>query len=315
MEKKSKKELIALVEEQSKCLQKYKSRLHDVVESYKHLVKEKEALEKSIKALTEARSILTAEDDTSETDNASGNDKHSSEKRNDDCLQMLRSSLEALTVEKARIENELRTDRKKILQQKDELERTIVENENNWFLEREKFETIIQELKKKISAQQREREKEQQDHAIMLKELQNLLANERALKDKLEEQISDLQQRFSSKLSEKKAVEYEKSVEELQYKLKASQDRLQISENKNKENGIIMQKLQKDLDDIKVQYLADVDAEKSRADMAEERLKLLTIVNEKRIANLESRISELSSMVGNYDKLRQDDQLTIQRLK
>lgn len=38
-----------------------------------------------------------------------------SEKTSDDCLQKLKSSLGALTIEKARIENELRTDRKKIL--------------------------------------------------------------------------------------------------------------------------------------------------------------------------------------------------------
>lgn len=38
-----------------------------------------------------------------------------SEKSSDDCLQKLKSSLGALTIEKARIENELRTDRKKLL--------------------------------------------------------------------------------------------------------------------------------------------------------------------------------------------------------
>lgn len=41
----------------------------------------------------------------------------------------------------------------------------------------------------------------------------------------------------------------------------------------------------------------------------------MTLVKEKRIANLESRISELSEMVGNYDKTRQQDLITIQKLK
>ena len=52
-----------------------------------------------------------------------------------------------------------------------------------------------------------------------------------------------------------------------------------------------------------------------RAEEAEEKLKLLTLVKEKRIANLEGRISELSEMIGNYDKTRQQDLITIQKLK
>lgn len=41
----------------------------------------------------------------------------------------------------------------------------------------------------RIREQQAEREKEQNDHALMLRELQKLLAQERASKDQLENQV------------------------------------------------------------------------------------------------------------------------------
>lgn len=44
----------------------------------------------------------------------------------------------------------------------------------------------------RIREQQAEREKEQNDHALMLQELQKLLAQERASKDQLENQVSVL---------------------------------------------------------------------------------------------------------------------------
>lgn len=43
-----------------------------------------------------------------------------------------------------------------------------------------------------MTTQQYEREKEQQNHVLMLKELQNVLANERATKEKFEELVNIL---------------------------------------------------------------------------------------------------------------------------
>lgn len=314
MEKKSKKELLVLIEEQSKSLTKYKSRLHDIVGSYKHLVKEKETLEVSIKTLTDVGSSSVFPVDVNDLCSINPN-LSPSEKVNDDSLQKLKSSLGALTVEKARAENELRADRKKLLLQIEELERNAVENEKKWSMERQKYENLIHDLKKKVSNQQREREKEQQDHSLMLKELQNLLAVERANKEKIEDQVADLHHKVSFKLSDKKAHDYEKYIDDLQNKLKVAQIQWQTAENISKNRLIMMQKMEEELDDMKTQYYTKMDEETKRADVAEEKLKLLTIVKEKRIANLESRISELSDMVGNYDKTKQHDLLTIQRLK
>jgi hypothetical protein len=55
--------------------------------------------------------------------------------------------------------------------------------------------------------------------------------------------------------------------------------------------------------------------EQKRATDAEERARRLGAVHEERVANLEARLAELSETVGNYDRLRQQDQLAIQKLK
>lgn len=315
MEKKTKKELLILIEEQNQNLLKYKSRLHDIVESYKNLLREKEALESSIKTLTEVSNVAKQEKEDSVDCENQVDEKASLEKRNDLCLLQLRNSLGALTIEKSRIENELRTDRKKILLQKEEVEKSLLEKESFWIAEKGKFENLIIELRKKISEQQREREKEQQDHVLMLKELQNLLVSEKAVKEKLEQQVSEMQQKYIHRVSEKKILEYEKTIEDIQNKLTVSQDRLHAYEKDAKTNAGLFQKFKEEMEELKLQYLTKIDEEKKRADLTEEKLKLFTFVKEKRITSLENKISELSTIVGEHDKVRQQDQLTIQKLK
>ncbi|GFR09022.1 GRIP and coiled-coil domain-containing protein 1 [Trichonephila clavata] len=316
MEKKTKKELLLVVEEQNQNLLKYKSRLHDIVESYKNLLREKEALESSIKTLTEVSNVTKEENEVDSIDcENQADEKASLEKRNDLCLIQLRNSLGTLTIEKSRMENELRTDRKKILQQKEEIEKSFLEKESSWISEKGKLENLILELRKKISEQQREREKEQQDHVLMLKELQNLLVSEKAMKEKLEQQVSELHQKYGNRVSERKVVEYEKTIEDLQNKLTVSQDRLHAYEKDAKKNANLFQKFKEEMEELKLQYLTRIDEEKKRAELTEEKLKLFTFVKEKRITSLENKISELSTIVGEHDKVRQQDQLTIQKLK
>lgn len=55
--------------------------------------------------------------------------------------------------------------------------------------------------------------------------------------------------------------------------------------------------------------------EQERACEAEERARSLAVLHEERVANLEARLAELSTTVGNYDRLRQSDQQAIDKLK
>ena len=52
-----------------------------------------------------------------------------------------------------------------------------------------------------------------------------------------------------------------------------------------------------------------------RAKRAEESSASLRAQQERRVANLEARLQELSETVGTYDRLRQQDQASIQKLK
>jgi len=55
--------------------------------------------------------------------------------------------------------------------------------------------------------------------------------------------------------------------------------------------------------------------EQQRATDAENRARELAIAHEVRVSNLETRLTELSNSIGVYDKIRHQDELTIQSLK
>lgn len=55
--------------------------------------------------------------------------------------------------------------------------------------------------------------------------------------------------------------------------------------------------------------------EQRRANEAEEKLKSLAQGSEERVTTLELKVAELSEMIGNYDRLRHQDQQAIVKLK
>lgn len=325
MEKKSRKELLVHIEEQNQVIQKYRTKLHDVIASYKGLVKEKEALEASVKVLTDSCSLkedetsLLKKPEDSEDIGSTHVDAASSvreEPGEPQSLQTLKISLGVLTAEKTRLENELKADRRKLLQEKEDIMKQLNESESMWQHDRNDLESQIQELKKKIRDQQRERTKEQQDHAIMLKELQSLLAEERASREELELRVDELKQVVEkSRVPDKRATEYEKCIQELKQELKVMEGRLHISEDKAKKPSPLLLQLQEEMSEIKTQHQKAIDQESKRANEAEEKLNSLSAVSEERVASLESRLSELSQLIGNYDRLRQQDLSSIQKLK
>ena len=63
------------------------------------------------------------------------------------------------------------------------------------------------------------------------------------------------------------------------------------------------------------QYQTQVCQEQQRANEAEENLNTMAEQSEERVSGLEAKLSELSEVVGNYERLRLQDQQAIQRLK
>ncbi|KAG5316383.1 GCC1 protein, partial [Acromyrmex insinuator] len=66
---------------------------------------------------------------------------------------------------------------------------------------------------------------------------------------------------------------------------------------------------------MKKQHLNAIREEQKRAAAAEQQARGSVIIHETRVAGLEARLAELSEIVGGYDRLRQQDQLAIQKLK
>ena len=66
---------------------------------------------------------------------------------------------------------------------------------------------------------------------------------------------------------------------------------------------------------IQAQQRLQLQQDLYRAQDAEEKAKLYNEQSETRISELETKLSELSESVGNYERLRFQDQQTIQKLK
>lgn len=55
--------------------------------------------------------------------------------------------------------------------------------------------------------------------------------------------------------------------------------------------------------------------EQEKIQEAEEKSRRLAAAHEERVVNLEARVAELSQTIGIYDRLRQSDQIAIDKLK
>ena len=80
----------------------------------------------------------------------------------------------------------------------------------------------MEETKSKWIVERHNREKESNDHALMLRELQKLVADERSAKEKFEHELSKARDNLKAlELAGTFNAEYEKRVRELVNKLKA----------------------------------------------------------------------------------------------
>ncbi|XP_055374804.1 GRIP and coiled-coil domain-containing protein 1 [Condylostylus longicornis] len=333
---KSKAELESLVKSQKEQLSRYEARLKDVVTAYKGLLKEKEALELSLSALNKAKESPAfdnneaADNISVSSDTSTENALNKGEKSNLESplrkvsqvdlqsqIATLMHSLATLSAEKSRMEASFQADKKKLrseLSKKDELNSRLEEKVKE--LEK-KIITDKDNMKSKIIVERHEREKESNDHMVMLRELQKLLSDERHLKENLEMQLNNLKAEISSNFGYNSG----NKLKELANELKQAKEQLKkyeendIGQKSFQENTIIMQQLQKEMQHLKQQHATAIKAEQKRALLAEEHSKRLSALHEDRVANLEARLAELSNTVGTYDRLRQQDQENIQKLK
>ncbi|XP_076305729.1 LOW QUALITY PROTEIN: GRIP and coiled-coil domain-containing protein 1-like [Tachypleus tridentatus] len=327
MEKSSRKELLKIVGDQKEKIKNYEIRLGDLVRAYKSLTKEKEALESTVKALNVVKQPNQTE--AFVEDAQIEKSRHSSEfsdplnamksKENEtdeqDQVTTLLTSLVVLTEEKSRLEANLLSDKKKLILEKEELEKQLEEMKLCHQKEIQSRDQEVQDLKQKIRIQQREREQEQENHALMLRELQHLVADERALKESFERKCEEIEEKRKETKNVNNVETYKKKLKELKSDLTKVKKELDVSKEKASETPPMLLELKQQMTEMKISHQQAVEQEKHRVSEAEEKLKALSAVSEARIASLESRVSELSEVVGSYDRLKQKDQVAIQRLK
>ncbi|XP_054726370.1 GRIP and coiled-coil domain-containing protein 1 [Anastrepha obliqua] len=329
----NKRELETLVSSQKEQLARYEKRLKDVVTAYKGLLKEKEALESSLATLTTTKNGTNSESstptDTAAVDNSEVamapesrglfvEDKQQLQTQ----IMTLMNSLATLSAEKSRMEASFQADKKQLRGQltlKDkniaDLKKAIKDNED-------KAKAHLDEMKAKWIIECQEREKETNNQMIMIRELQKLYADERHLKENIEMQLNNFKTQFANNEAENVRVR------DLQAQLKETKSQLmQIQANNcdtqhtttdaagTADNNILLKHVQQQMQQLKEQHAVAIKNEQRRVLHAEEQSRRQAALHEDRVANLEARLAELSSTVGNYDRLRQQDQESIQTLR
>ncbi|XP_015472072.1 GRIP and coiled-coil domain-containing protein 1 [Parus major] len=347
----SRKELLETIETQKQQLLRFQARLKDVVLAYKSLLKEKEALEASLKVLSvspegkpavsppgERRGEATAGPDSegAEEEKASrGAEEASGSESGEPCprepcpgepcpgepcpgepcpgeperrpqqlqaqLATLTAALATLTREKSRVEASYRAER---LQMRRELEEAAGRDAE--------LQEQLAQTRGRLAEQQREREREQGDHGLMLRELQELLRSEREARRSAELQLQQAQEALSPGAAERAQGHHER---QLSRELEELRRELQGLREENGKADPRIQELQEEMAALKNHFQLQLVQEMKKTAQAEEQLRQRSQREEQRVAELEAQVAQVSELLGTYEKAKQRDQGTIQRLK
>ncbi|XP_007177272.2 GRIP and coiled-coil domain-containing protein 1 [Balaenoptera acutorostrata] len=383
----SKKDLLETIETQKKQLLQYQARLKDVVRAYKSLLKEKEALEASIKVLSvsheadvglagvqpqgltfpdsvddrcsthsedstgTATSLDTAASLTStkgefgveddrlargppplKCEEASGSESGVSSSSGDGPsgsgevdkrlhqlktqLATLTSSLATVTQEKSRMEASYLADKKKMKQDLDNASKKAEEERGRLEGELKGLQEQIAETKARLITQQHDRAQEQSDHALMLRELQKLLQEERTQRQDLELRLEETREALAGRAYAADQMEgFELQTKQLTREVEELKGELQALRDEKNRPDPRLQELQEEAACLKSHFQAQLQQEMRKTALAEDQLRQQSQLEEQRVAALENQISEVSELLGTYEKAKQKDQLAIQKLK
>ncbi|XP_073981876.1 GRIP and coiled-coil domain containing 88 kDa [Rhodnius prolixus] len=319
MEKYSKKELQDTVVKQQSELARYKSRLADLVAAHKCLLKEKEILESSLKSISQSKS-KKSEDETS-TSSQDTTSSAAEKTEVESCanqttdeetskLSTLMNSLATLSEEKSKMEAAFQADKKQLRAEKLQFENTIKELQQQLEHETRAHLSEMENFKSKLIIERHQREMEHNDHGVMIRELQKVVSEERSKREKTEGTIENLKSELrSSQLSLQQA---KKENSDLKAQLDEHKEKLKFN---NQNSGATALKLQQELSELKKQHIQSSIKEQEKIQEAEEKSRRLAAAHEERVVNLEARVAELSQTIGIYDRLRQSDQIAIDKLK
>ncbi|XP_049281581.1 GRIP and coiled-coil domain-containing protein 1 isoform X2 [Anopheles funestus] len=307
------KEYESIISSQKEHINRYESRLKDIIVAYKGLAKEKAALEQSLQTLS-----TEGDDGAGKVSFSLKNNEQSDAKLLvpsapiEGQVQKLMQNLATLTAERNRIEEVLKSDRNQLRQQLANKDATIEElTRRIRILENQSQPDTSASFDSGI-AERLPNGGKYEDQSLKIRELKKLLDDERNLNEQLELQLGNLKTQFLLTIPDRQA-EQKKRAEEKNHS--SMHSNIEKSSNNSMNLKESLQDLQREMNNLKKQYAIAVSDEKQRVCLAEESSKRLREIHEERVANFESRIRELSEMVGKYDRLKEQDKAHILQLK
>uniref|UniRef100_A0A1X7U9C6 GRIP domain-containing protein n=2 Tax=Amphimedon queenslandica TaxID=400682 RepID=A0A1X7U9C6_AMPQE len=323
----TKTELIDHIQQQSEALERYEARFRDVVRAYKGILKEKEALETTLQALSasrltptkdrlretsrltpthershdpsdRSRDVTESEGEKSETESGAQesaaleeNDSESQVEGVADQVTKLMQSLSVLTEEKSKMESSFQQDKKRLLS---ELESMAAQHSSEKDQLLDKMETLQQRLEESVSRQtegERERKREETEHGEMVRELQLYLNKERERSDKLENKLKDANIQIQTLHRQDRTKEYQEKIQSLSEELEDVRGRLLESEKQAAQPQPLLIRLQEDIKAMKVEHELSLSEEQKRASDAELKLQQQAKLEEDRVASLEAKLN------------------------
>ncbi|KAL5502593.1 hypothetical protein EMCRGX_G009393 [Ephydatia muelleri] len=233
-------------------------------------------------------------------------------------VETLTRTISTLSEERSKLEMNYQKDKKALLSQQEALTRQLQTEREKWDVETAKLHKQIEETQLHLNHEKRCREEDQAHHAAMLRELQELVVGEREGKTHLGAKLVEAEaalSRLHVQVTQDRSQGYEQKVQVLSGELEDLKERLKVAEEQNSRANPALLQLQKELERTRVDHLEALVAEQQRANEAEASLRLHAEHEERRVASLETRVAELSDMVGKYEQRREQDQLSIHKLK
>ncbi|XP_065184875.1 GRIP and coiled-coil domain-containing protein 1-like [Sycon ciliatum] len=342
---KSRAELLKTIESQGEQIGRYENRLRDIVSAYKGLLSEKEALEASVSALSKSPSTTrTQEVRNARAADASGSSAAASEDegqgtrlegggnaatataedssgqesgQSDDLsarLATLTASLATISAEKSRMEASFQAGKKLLLQENENLQRQHREDSKQLRSEIDQLKGETEKLRQRLRIQQQQHDQEQTNHAAMLRELQQLLAEERMAKDDVELKLENAETSSVRQVATTRA-EHDQLMCKLNAEIKSLRSELAERGKTNQDDTVILQQVQVQMAQMKLQHSESLSKERQRVVDAEQRISTVSRREEERVTSLEAQLAELTVMVGRYDRLREQDQQSISHLQ
>uniref|UniRef100_S4RW49 GRIP domain-containing protein n=1 Tax=Petromyzon marinus TaxID=7757 RepID=S4RW49_PETMA len=365
------------VDNQRGQLERYQTRLRDVVRAYRGLAKEKEALEASLTALSASQRARqrsqvpsvpfnagsedglsvrsdgsTETGDSGDTGASCGTDGSTTglgeascvggasssagggasesgtsvdrggERTNGDLrlyvcvshLTTLTSALATVTQEKSRMEAAYQAEKRRLRQEMEDASGRAEEERARQANEARRLAEQLAEARARVLAQQQEREQEQADHGAMLRELQRLLAEERARSNSTEAALEEAKSAQASVGSEEMAS-HRATLSRLERELEATRAQLVQSEEQLRRAVSTEERARKQAGEEAARLGAQLQLQATQALEAEAALRARAECSEERAAGLEERIGEISAALGATARERQRDQETAARLR